>query len=279
VRFRAVSAAKKGVKLALLGPAAARRERRPGLLVLIYHRVGAGMGQEMDLPAALFERQLRFLRKEAPLEVVALAEGLSRAEAGGLDRDLVAVTFDDGYRDVYTRAWPVLRELAVPATLFLATAFLERESPAPIRPGAEGLGDPPEPLTWDQAGEMAASGLVEVGSHSHTHRDFDGLSAPQAREECERSDDVIARRLGVEVGSFAYPRAVVAHEDVVRARYRLAVGGDGGKNVPGELRPHRLARVPVRASDGMFFFRRRVGGAAPLEDRLYDRLRGRAARG
>src|SRR5262249_34201252 len=49
-RATAVSWAKKGVKLALLAPAAWGRVREPGLFVLIYHRVGAGQGREMDLP-------------------------------------------------------------------------------------------------------------------------------------------------------------------------------------------------------------------------------------
>ena len=72
---------------------------------------------------------------------------------------------------------------------------------------------------------------------------------------------------------FAYPRAVIGNADVVSERYRWAVGGDGTKNLPGRFDPHRLSRTPVRASDGFFFFRKRMDGIAPLEDRLYDRLR------
>jgi peptidoglycan/xylan/chitin deacetylase (PgdA/CDA1 family) len=271
IRFAAVAAAKKAVKLALLAPAAARRTTEPGLFVLIYHRVGAGQGQEMDLPLGTFRRQMEWLSANA--EVVPLAAGLDRLAAGPFERDRVAVTFDDGYGDVYTRAWPVLRDLALPATVFLATGFMEGESPAPIRPGAGDRGEQPRPLGWDQVGEMAASGLVGVGSHTHTHRDLDELSASEAAEECERSNDVLRARAGVEPDVFAYPRAVIGNADVVAERYRWAVGGDGTKNLPGRADPHRLSRTPVRASDGFFFFRRRLDGIAPLEDRLYDRLR------
>jgi peptidoglycan/xylan/chitin deacetylase (PgdA/CDA1 family) len=272
VRFAAVSAAKKAVKLALLAPASAKRTQEPGLFVLIYHRVGAGQGQEMDQPLPMFRRQMEWLSSNA--SVVSLADGLDRLALGDpFEQDLVAITFDDGYHDVFTRAWPVLRDLALPATVFLATGFMEGESPAPIRAGAASTGEPPRPLGWDQVGEMAATGLLGVGSHTHTHREFDGLSAAEAEEECDRANGLLASRAGVTPDVFAYPRAVIGNEDVVASRYRWAVAADGTKNVPGAADAHRLSRTPVRASDGFFFFRRRLDGIAPLEDRFYDRLR------
>jgi peptidoglycan/xylan/chitin deacetylase (PgdA/CDA1 family) len=271
-RALAVSWAKKGVKLALLAPAMWGREREPGLFVLIYHRVGAGQGREMDLPTARFAQQMRMLRSR--FDLVALGDGLARLEAGRPARDLVAVTFDDGYREVHSAAWPVLRDLRIPATVFLPTGFMDGTAPAPIRAGAAERGVPPEPLTWDQVGEMAGSGLLTVGSHSVTHTDFDRLSRDEAEEEAASSRELLAARTGAEVDLFAYPRAVVAHEDVVAAQYRYAVAADGVKNLARGLDPRRLTRTPVRESDGTFFFRRRLEGMAPLEDRFYARLRG-----
>jgi peptidoglycan/xylan/chitin deacetylase (PgdA/CDA1 family) len=276
VRFDAVTWAKKGVKLALLGPATVRRERAPGLFVLIYHRIGARAGLELDLPEATFRSQMRHLREHA--EAVPLRDALEAMAGGrGPSRDVVAVTFDDGYLDVATRAWPVLRDLAIPATLFLATGFLDRDVPAPLSRAPAAGAEPPEPMAWDQVGEMAASGLVALGSHSRTHRDFDRLSPAEAEDELGRAGQRIRDRVGVAPEVFAYPRAVVGHEEVVARHHRWAVGGDGGKNVAGRFHPHRISRVPVRASDGLFFFRRRISGIAPLEDRLYARLRGSRA--
>jgi peptidoglycan/xylan/chitin deacetylase (PgdA/CDA1 family) len=268
----AVSWSKRGVKLALLGPAMWAREREPGLFVLIYHRVGAGQGREMDMPASTFARQMRMLRTRT--EVVGLADGLARLAQGRPARDLVAVTFDDGYREVYTRAWPVLRDLRIPATVFLPTGFMDGTAAAPIRAGAASRGEPPAPLTWDQVGEMAQSGLFGVGSHSVTHTDYDLLSRDRAEEESAASRETLRSRTGADVDLFAYPRAVVAHEDVVAAHYRFAVAADGVKNLDAGLDPRRITRTPVRASDGTFFLRRRLDGMAPLEDRLYAWLRG-----
>lgn len=271
-RFAAVSAAKKTLKLALLAPAMSGRVREPGLFVLIYHRIGAGMGEEMDLPAARFAAQMNELRDHH--DVVALHDGLD-ALAGGraLTGDLVAVTFDDGYHEVFSAAWPVLKDLTIPATVFVATGFLDGETEAPIRASASTDGARPRPLTWDQLSEMTETGLVSAGSHSHTHRDFDTLSAADAEDEVTRSKQILERRTGSSVDVFAYPRAVAGHEDVVANTYRFAVLGDGTKNVATSFNPQRISRTPVRASDGMFFFRKRLEGMRPLEDGVYARLR------
>jgi peptidoglycan/xylan/chitin deacetylase (PgdA/CDA1 family) len=273
-RVVAINWAKKAVKLALLGPAMIGRDDGPGLFVLIYHRVGAGQGREMDMPVRRFARQMRELTGRGAL--VGLREGLDRLSAGDLQEDLVAVTFDDGYHEVYEHAWPILRDLRVPATVFLPTAFTEGSGPPPIRSGAANRGAPARPLSWEEVGEMASTGLLTVGSHSVTHTDFDRLSRAQADEEAGASRALLESRTGTTVDLFAYPRAVVAHDDVVASHYRYAVAADGAKNRSGRTDPRRVMRTPVRDSDGMFFFRRRLEGMRPLEDRLYANLRGRA---
>jgi peptidoglycan/xylan/chitin deacetylase (PgdA/CDA1 family) len=121
---------------------------------------------------------------------------------------------------------------------------------------------------------MASTGLLTVGSHSVSHTDYDALSRDEAEEESAGSRELLESRTGAKVDLFAYPRAVVAHEDIVAAHYRYAVAADGTKNLAGSLSPLRLARTPVRESDGMFFFRRRLDGMRPLEDRFYSWLRG-----
>ncbi|MCA1726345.1 MAG: polysaccharide deacetylase family protein [Actinobacteria bacterium] len=259
------------MKLALLPAALAGRERRPGLYVLIYHRVGAGMAAEMDLPAAAFARHLDLLRDG--FDVVRLRDGLARLQEGALVRDAVAVTFDDGYADVYRRAWPMLRDREIPSTLFLATGFLDGTIGPPLSPGVAAPGA--EALAWEHVAAMIATGLVDVGSHTVTHPDFDAIDAVAAERELADSRAVIRERLGIKTDLFAYPRAIVGHETLVANHYRWALGGEGPKNLAGSLDPIRVQRTPVRRSDGVFFLKRRLAGAAPLEDRLYARLRGR----
>lgn len=261
---------KKAVKAGLLPWAWVQRDRRPGLFVLIYHRVGAGMGAEMDLPTERFEQQMRYLKRR--FDVVPLASAVDALLAGrSPSRDQVAVTFDDGYDDVFTNAFPILQRLGVPSSVFVATDFIDEKSGAPLsRHNPSGA----SPLTWGELREMASSGLVTVESHTVTHRDFDLLSAADAASECVGAADVIEARTGTRPRLFAYPRAIVAHEDEVAAVYRAAVAAEGMKNHGRTSVATRIFRTPVRDSDGMFFFKMRLAGVWPVEDRLYARLKG-----
>jgi peptidoglycan/xylan/chitin deacetylase (PgdA/CDA1 family) len=102
------------------------------LVVLTYHRFSrAGEGGLHDfLSAERFVEQLLWLRRE--FEVVSLEEGvkrLARAEGDFRRRPLVAVTIDDGFRDVYEVAAPILRAAAVPFTVFVVTDFASNGRP------------------------------------------------------------------------------------------------------------------------------------------------------
>jgi peptidoglycan/xylan/chitin deacetylase (PgdA/CDA1 family) len=94
-------------------------------LVLCYHRVNDdGHPFFTGTPLALFRRQMEALRRH--FAVLPLDELAERARTRKLPRNGVAITFDDGYRDNYTNAFPLLRELGLPATIFLTTEALDR---------------------------------------------------------------------------------------------------------------------------------------------------------
>ena len=98
----------------------------PGLVVLIYHRVGRRTPVEVDLPLDLFADQIAELA--ATRSVVSL-DRRPRAPRRPVDaptRPMVAITFDDGTADFAELALPVLVEHRVPATLYVATDFVER---------------------------------------------------------------------------------------------------------------------------------------------------------
>src|SRR5829696_441372 len=98
--------ARRGVKVAA---ASVDRVRRParGVVVLIYHRVGARTGVEVDLPAELFDQQLAFLRERGP--VVSMDDALDRIAGDAPEgADPVVVTFDDGTVDFVDVALPIL---------------------------------------------------------------------------------------------------------------------------------------------------------------------------
>lgn len=242
------------------------RARPGGLTVLAYHTVGAGGDSPVDLPPALFRRQLDELAGLA--EVVPLAEGIARVGAGedrGA-RPLVVLTFDDAYRNFAEVVWPELARRGLPATLFVPVGFVEGEVPPPHR----GLAAPP--LDWTTLGELAASGGCEIGSHTWSHRDLPSLPPGEVDDELVRSRARLEERLGRQVETFCYPRARWSPrvEERVRRVYRRAVIGGGGRWRGGD--PLRVERISLRR-DGPPGLAPLLAAPVWLEERLADRLR------
>src|SRR6185503_13642721 len=97
--------------------------RRAAFPILTYHRVNDdGDPFFSALPTAVFERQMRHVARN--YRVLPLEDLVERLQRGGLPRNTLAITFDDGYRDNLTHAAPILSRLGLPATIFLATGFI-----------------------------------------------------------------------------------------------------------------------------------------------------------
>ncbi|MBU4400787.1 MAG: polysaccharide deacetylase family protein [Planctomycetes bacterium] len=132
------------------------------------------------------------------------------------------VTFDDGYDNVYHNAWPVLKELSIPATVFVATAYLDGRLPFAFDDWpAAGSDEVPDvawkPLSTAHCSEMIENGLIEVGSHTHTHADLRGRPG-MFRRDLVRSMEVLHDRLGLSDVSFAFPFGYFGSEMVAATR-------------------------------------------------------------
>jgi peptidoglycan/xylan/chitin deacetylase (PgdA/CDA1 family) len=246
----------------------------PGVVILIYHRVGGGTALEVDIDAARFEEQVAVIAASGrALTLGAALEQLARPDA----RDsAVVVTFDDGTADFAEVAVPILARHGVPATLYLATAFVEEQREFP---------DGGRPVSWSALRDACSTGLIDIGSHTHTHKLLDRVSRSEAAAELDRSIDLIGERLGHPAFDFAYPKAVLGRHDtqsLVRDRFRSAalagtrVNPYRSDDPARATDPHRLARSPIQVSDGMDFFARKLAGGMGLEDsvrRAMNRLR------
>ena len=185
-----------------------------GLVVLLYHRVGSGTEVSVDLPLAMFDEQMGELASSGR------ATTLDRAVAGLLSSEPVAgdvvVTFDDGTADFVDKVLPVLVHHGVPATLFVATEFIETQRWFP---------NGGRPTSWSALSDALTTGLVAVGSHTHTHSLLDRLDSVRVADELDRSIGLIEDRLGRSPDHFAYPKALApsaAADAAVRRRFRSA---------------------------------------------------------
>jgi len=161
------------------------RPRRPWDLprVLMYHSVGPGQGTGMNVPPERFGAQLRYLKKRdyRSLTLSELGQTTDHHKA-------VVITFDDGFHNNYTHAWPLLKEYGFKATIFLS-------------PEIQGI----ETLRPEQIREMADSGTVEFGAHTLHHVNLTRTDAATARKEIDESIAWVEKVTGRPCTRFAYP--------------------------------------------------------------------------
>lgn len=234
-----------------------------GVTVLIYHRVGAVGGGQMNLAPAEFERQVEWLA--AHRTVVDLDAAVDAVAGSGPIDPAVALTFDDGTADWVDVVLPILVRHGVPATFYLTTAYAAGELPLPDGEAA---------ISWAGVAELAASGVATVGSHTHTHRLLDRLEPAAIADELDRSVELIGEHTGAAPTHFAYPKAVdpsPAARDAIRTRFRSAALAGTRANVAGDD-PLTLSRSPVQAADSFDDVRRKADGGMGLEDALRRRL-------
>ncbi len=178
----------------------------------------------------------------------------------------VAITFDDGTRDFWEHARPVLSECGFGATLFIVSGEVGGRSEWDRE-----LGEPARPLLdWDQIAALHGEGF-EIASHTRTHRVLTRLSETEARDELEGSRADIERVVGTAPAYLAYPRGQYGPEHKRMAReagYRGACAVVLGFSDLRRADRFELRRMTVKGTESMLRFRARLGLGARI--RLRD---------
>lgn len=237
--------------------------------ILTYHSIDPS-GSPISVAPEQFARHVKFLASGA-VRVLPLETLLDDSDP----RPAVALTFDDGFENFASEAWPRLREHGLPTTVFVATQRVggdnrweERDTP----------GIPTLPLLdWEQLGRLAADGL-SLGAHSRTHPHLASLSAAQLSDEVEGSRSDLATRLGVDARGFCYPFGEVDERSraAVERVYRWACTTELAALAP-QLDRSRLPRLDA-------YYLREPGaleafGSARFRLRIFARRQARRVRG
>ncbi|MBU3958968.1 MAG: polysaccharide deacetylase family protein, partial [Candidatus Omnitrophica bacterium] len=156
----------------------------------------------------------------------------------------VAITFDDGYKNNYTYAFPILKKYNLPAMIFIITNEVGR-------PGGDRL-------SWDEISQMRDSGLITFGSHALGPEPLTNIkSEEQLRREIFDSRKVLREKLSQKVNIFSYPGGgfnAQIRQLVIDAGYKGAVTTSPGKKFPNDD-IFALKRLRISATcDNLFVF-------------------------
>lgn len=241
------------------------------MIIFLYHQIAPVSPQHdplgLAVPPDRFEAHMRALYRRGwrcvPLsDYVAAVQ--ARTHRTSPWRHTFALTFDDGFQDVYTTVRPILRQFGFTAAIFPVVNHVGRYSEWA---GQDGERSAPL-LTWEQLAELARAGF-EIGSHTLTHPRLPALPLDALDRELNRSRQILEERLGVPVTLLSYPYSAhtpAIQQRVATAGYQAACGGNRGA-----WSVFNLRRTQCLRGDGGLRFRVKAAGwqersAALLED-------------
>jgi len=226
------------------------RNRSSRASFLCYHSIAPRGPRYLTVSAELFERQLAEFRRRGLRggdlgSLIALAQG-SRIDPA------VFLTFDDGFRDNYETALPLLRAHGFGAFVFVLPPIVDKGGPLlwpEVAADCERYRETMRSVTWPMLEKMKEGGF-EVGSHTLTHRHLPQLGAEELREELWQSRAAIAERLG-SCDTLAYPfgewnEAVASAARECGYRYAFSLPTRTGQR---PATPHSIPRINVDYRD------------------------------
>jgi peptidoglycan/xylan/chitin deacetylase (PgdA/CDA1 family) len=170
--------------------------RRVRVPVLMYHYIsnppdGAdAIRLDLSVTPANFIKQMQWLKEQGYQTITPDELAAALLRGAKLPAKPIMLTFDDGYADAYSTAFPILKEFGFTGTFFVVSGFID--------------GGDPTYMTWAEAREMADAGM-SIENHSRSHKDMRGRSQDWLADQIEVPQDRIEKNTGVRPRFFCYP--------------------------------------------------------------------------
>jgi peptidoglycan/xylan/chitin deacetylase (PgdA/CDA1 family) len=224
------------------------------LLILKYHRIGDyNKLYKENLSANLknFEKQLKYLSKN--YKIISFND-IDKTQKGN---NYVIITFDDGYKDNFTKAYPLLQKYNIKATFFPTTSFLGNKN----IPWWEKESKNKEIfMSWKDLKSMKN---IEFGSHTLTHPRLSKLNKKQQEKEIKESKKILETKTKQNIITFSYPYGDYNKETIEilkRNNIKYAVTVKEGTNKLNQLNNYELKRVGVSPQINLSEFKTRTSG-------------------
>lgn len=234
-----------------------------GVSILMYHSIGFNNKFSTVSPED-FEAQLKFLN-EHKYKILTLEEVFNRKETDALPEQSVVITFDDGYRDFYTTAFPLLKKYSVPASLFVVTDHIggtmqtRQGQVFPI-------------VSKEEILELQQSGLVHIYPHTMSHPKLSEINLGEAVTQIESSRKILEDLLGIKTPFFAYPFGIYTDEVVKylleTPSWKAAVTVESGLLRGGSRNVMLVKRNMIDSETGRHQFRMKVSDGVELYARM-----------
>jgi peptidoglycan/xylan/chitin deacetylase (PgdA/CDA1 family) len=155
--------------------------------------------EDLSVTPAAFREQLQYLADNGytPIDLYDLSLAVTRQKA--LPPKPVILTFDDGYLDQYTNAFPLLQEFGFTGTFFIITGFVDNQNPAY--------------MSWPMITQMGAAGM-RIESHSRSHPDLSEAGRDELIWQILGSQETLAAHIGYTPRFFCYPGGRYSDETI-----------------------------------------------------------------
>ena len=216
--------------------------------ILTYHNFTSDESSSYKINIDKFTNQMEYLANH-DFSVISMSELVAGLTSDVLPCKPVVITIDDGYKSTYTLAYPILKKYHFPATLFIYTDFIEKNSHS---------------LTWGEIREMTENN-IEIGSHTISHCNLIKLKEKETNEnylnrirrEIFLSKEILENEIGKEVQFFAYPYGIYSPQVtqlVIQADYKGIFNVNSMNNINTDFKLFSLNRQIIFGQNSLDSF-------------------------